>query len=1053
MNLPEFGVKRPVTNLMIFLALIIISLYAATRLGVDMMPTIESPAISVITAYYGASPEDVEIKVTEPLENQLAITPGIEKVTSRSMEGMSTITLQFKWGVNIDEATNDVRDRIDQAKPLLPDIPDEISSPFIFKFNTANIPILVVGFQADRSYPDLFDIIDKRVSDPLKQLPGVGTVQLQGALERQINVWLDRQRLEGYGFSPADILNVLERENVTQPVGNLKTGLTDYLLRLPGEFSSPDEINTVILGTRDNKPVYLRDVARIEDSYKEISTIVRINRHPGLTMMVQKQTGTNSVEVANQVKNKLKELVKTLPADVKMQVVFDTSKDITDSLKSLSDSLWLAIALVVLVVWFFLRQLVPSLIIALTIPFSLMITFLYLFLAGRTINVISLSSMAIASGMVVDNAIVVVDNIFRKIERGQRVAEASIFGTSEMFLSIAASTLTTVVVFLPMFFITGVVGVIFSELAAIISATLMASLFTAATFSPMLCSVWLKPVTNGNGKDKKKGPFSAIYNSIERIIVGSENIYQKTLGWCLRHKKTVLIGFSVVFFSTLFLTRFVGNEFMPEEDAGDLNISVQLSIGTRVEETDKVAKKIEDIFDNLKERKFSFVRSGQVIGIGRMLGQASGSHVVYAGLKLVPKNERKQSNKEIGQLVRAQVRKIAGVQKVDVTTSSVVSRLILGGGGKAISIEIIGNSFDQTNMVAEKIKAIVAATPGAVDTAISRDISRPEMRISIDREKAASLGLNMTTVGKSIKTFIEGTSATKYREKGRTYDIYVRLEDASRSRIEDIENLSVVSPTTGKQVKLSSFAKVYETAGPMDIERKNRERVVRVEANVFGRSSGKIAEDIKKELAKVSLPSDIMINIGGEAEEQQKAFRDLVVLLSLGIILVYMVIAAQFESLLDPFIIMFSVPFTFTGVIWALASTGMTLNVNSFLGMVMLMGIVVNNAIVLISYINILRARGYSMYEAVTAGGKDRLRPVLMTTITTMVGLLPLALSNGEGSENWKPLGTTMVGGLMVSTFITMLFVPTLYAVFHRKAADKAAVRKCDLPEEGKTHD
>jgi hydrophobe/amphiphile efflux-1 (HAE1) family protein len=1053
MNFPEFGVKKPVTNLMIFFALILVSLYAMSRLGVDMMPTIESPAISVITAYYGASPEDVEIKVTEPLENQLAITPGLDKITSRSMEGMSTITLQFKWGTKIDEATNDVRDRIDQAKPLLPDIPDEISSPFIFKFNTANIPIMVVGFQAERSYPDLFDIIDKRVSDPLKQLSGVGTVQLQGGLERQINVWLDRQRLEGYGLSSADILNTLERENVTQPVGNIKSGLTDYLLRLPGEFSSPEEINSIILGIRDNKPIYLRDVARIEDSFKEISTVVRINRKSGLTMMIQKQTGTNSVEVAQKVNKKLADLVKTLPSDVKMVVVFDTSKDIVDALKSLSDSLYMAIVLVILVVWFFLRQFLPSLIIALTIPFSLLITFLYLFLSGRTINIIGLSAMAISSGMVVDNAIVVVDNIFRKLERGQRATEAAIFGTSEMFLSIAASTMTTVVVFLPMFFITGVVGVIFSELAAIISATLLASLFTAATFSPMLCSKWLKSASNGNGEKKKGGWLAPIYNAIEKFLIGWENVYSKSLGWCLRHKKTVLIGFTAVFFATLLLTPFVGNEFFPEEDSGDLNISVRLPVGTRMEETDKVAKKIEDIFDSLKERKFSFVRSGQVIGIGRMLGQASGSHVVYAGLKLVGKNERDKSAKQIGQIIRAKVRQISGVERVDVNTGSVVNRLILGGGGKAISIEIIGNSFTDTDMVAGKIKAIVEATPGAVDAAISRDISRPEIRISVDREKAASLGLNMTIIGKSIKTFIEGTSATKYREKGRTYDIYVRLEESSRAKIEDIENLSVVSPLTGKQVKLSSFAKVYETIGPMDIERKNRERVARVEANVFGRSSGKITEDIKAGLAKISVPSDMTINIGGEAEEQQKAFRDMITLISLGIILVYMVIAAQFESLLDPFIIMFSVPFTFTGVIWAFLLTGMTLNVNSFLGMVMLMGIVVNNAIVLISFINILRARGNSMFEAVTMGGKDRLRPVLMTTITTLVGLLPMAFSRGEGSESWQPIGITMIGGLTVSTFITMLFVPTLYAVFHRKDQGKEIkLRKCDIAlEKGKS--
>lgn len=1045
MILSEFGVKRPVTNLMIFLAIIIVSLYSMSRLGIDMMPTIESPAISVVTSYPGASPEDVEIKVTEPLENQLAITPGIEKVTSRSMEGISVITLQFKWGTNTDEASNDVRDRIDHAKPSLPDIPDEISSPFIFKFNTANIPIVVIGAQADRSYPDLYDIMDKRIADPLKQLPGVGTVQLQGGLERQINIWIDRDRLEGYGFAASDILSALDNANITQPLGNLKSGLTDYLLRLPGEFSSPEEIDKVLLGRNGNKVVYLKDVARIEDSFKEVSTIVRIDKRQGLTMMVQKQTGTNTVEVAQRVKDKLRDLGPTLPSDVKLFTVFDTSKDITDALKSLSDSLWMAIVLVIVVVWFFLREFKPSMIIALTIPFSLLISFLYLFLSGRTINIIGLSSLAIASGMVVDNAIVIVDNVYRKLERGQRVSEASIFGASEMFLSIAASTLTTVVVFLPMFFITGVVGVMFAELAAIVTVTLLASLFTAATFSPMLCSVWLK-AGNGEKGNGKAGWARAVYDFSEKMFVAWERFYGRILAWCLRHKTFVILGFTAVFIAALFLTRFIGSEFIPEEDSGDLNIVAYMPIGTRVEEADKVARQMEDIFAVLTEKKFSYVRCGQVPGIGRAMGQDSGSHIIYGGCKLVPKTERAQSVNQVAQQLREKIGKLPGVIRTDVSTGSMINRMLMGGGGKSVSVEIIGYSLQDTDAIAGKIKGVLENIPGAVDVSVSREADRPEIRIAVDREKAASLGLDMKTVASTVKTFVEGTSATKYREAGRTYDIYVRLEETSRGRIEDIENISIVSPLTGKQVKLSNFAQVYETAGPIEIERKNRERVVYVEANTFNRSSGSIVADLKRGLSRISIPSGVLVEIGGQAEEQRKAFRDLAILLSLGIVLVYMVIAAQFESLLDPFIIMFSIPFTFTGVFVALAVSGMTLNVLSFLGMVMLMGIVVNNAIVLISYINILRARGHSLSEAVTLGGKDRLRPVLMTTITTLVGLTPMAFSHGEGSETWQPIGISMLGGLTLSTLITMLFVPTLYAVFHRKSAAGFSSKSCPAP-------
>ncbi len=1035
MNLPEFGVKRPVTNLVIFSSIIIVAFYSLTRLGIDMMPEIEPPSISVISSYPGASAEDVEVKVTEPLENQLATTPGLEKITSRSSEGASRITLKFKWGTNLDEASNDIRDRIELAKRLLPDIPNEMDNPFIFKFNTANIPIIFVGITAEQTYPELYDLIDKRIGDALRQLAGVGTVQLSGGLERQINIWISRERLEGYGFSILDIQNKLKEENITQPLGNIKSGLTDYLVRLPGEFATPEDINLVILGKRNGKFIYLKDVARVEDSFREVTSFVRIDNRPGIMLMVQKQTGTNTVEVAERVKERLKFLEKILPPDVKMYLIFDTSKDIILALDSLKFSLWLGIILVILVVWFFLRQFFGSLIIALTIPFSLLIAFIYLFLSGKTINIISLSSLAIACGMVVDNAIVVVDNAYRHLERGQRPQEAAIFGTSEMFLSIAASTLTTVVVFLPMLFIAGVVGIMFGELAMIVVVTLMASLFTAATFSPMLCAKWLKLNPVGLAANHRKEWIKKIYDISERWFKSWEEHYARSLAWCLGHRKLVILGFLGAFMISLLLIRFIGNEFIPEEDTGDMRITINLALGTRLEETDKIAKKIEDILRrDVPEARYIYARGGESgRGMGRAMGGASGTHVIQAGAKLVPKTERKRSVFEVSQIVRREVRKIPGVLKVDVSSGNPLGRLIAGGGGKAIQLDVIGHSFEDTDMVANKIKDIMEKVPGAVDASISRDLDRPELRIAVDREKAAALGLNMNTIASSIKTFIEGSTATKYREKGETYDIYVRLEESSRSRIEDIESLSVVSPITGKEIRLANFARIHEVVGPVEIERQNRERIVYVECNVYKRSAGKVREDIARELQKVTLPADIMINFGGEAEEQVKAFRDLTFLLILGIILVYMVMAAQFESLLDPFIIMFAIPFTFTGVFLGLFLTRTTLSVMTFLGIIMLMGIVVNNAIVLISYINILRARGYSMLEAVTIGGKDRLRPVLMTTITTLAGLLPLALSRGEGSESWRPLGITMLGGLTVSTLITMLFVPTLYAIFESR--------------------
>ncbi|MCM8792354.1 MAG: efflux RND transporter permease subunit [Candidatus Omnitrophica bacterium] len=1041
MNLPDFGVKRPTTNLMIFSGILVIAFYCLSHLGVDLMPEIEPPVISVIASYPAASPEDVEIKVTEVLENQLATTPGLEKITSRSLEGVSIVSLKFSWGTNLDSASNDVRDRIEMAKRFLPAIPEEMDNPYIFKFNTAMIPIIFIGITAEESYPQLYNLVDERIADPLRQIAGVGTVQLIGGLERQINILIDRARLEGYGFSILDIQNAIRQENITQPLGSLKSGMSSYLLRLPGEFNSPEELNLVILGKRDGKNIYLKDVARIEDSFKEITMLVRHNRKSGLMMMVQKQTGANTVAVVKQIKKVLRNLEKTLPSDVKMFIIFDTSQDIVNTLNTLKITVFQAVVFVILVVWFFLRQIRTSLIVALTIPFSLFIAFIYLFLSGKTLNVISLSSLIIASGMVVDNAIVVVDNFWRHLQRGRRPQEASIFGTREVFLAILASTLTTVAVFLPMLLLKkSVIGIMFSELAVIVTVTLLASLFTATTFSPMLCAKLFKSYKLNNQHKK----FNKFYALSERIFKRIEDFYAKSLEFGLSNKKIILFGFLLVFILSLFLLRFIGNEFVPEEDTGDIRLTLSLPLGTRLEETDKVAKKVEDIFEKeLLEKKTMFVRVGTTPSIGRAMSAAgeSGEHIVMAGAKLVSKEERKRSVFEIGRVLREKIKKIPGIIKVNITLGNPLGRMITGFGGKAIQLEIIGHSFEETQRLAEHIKERIEKIAGAVDVSISRDINLPELRIAIDREKMANLGLNMYTVATSLKTFIEGATSSRYREKGQTYDIYVRLEEGSRTKIEDIENLALVSPVTQRLVRVSNFAKIYELTGPVEIERLNRERVVRVECNVSGRSTGKVKEDIEKAISQVVIPADIRINFGGDIEEQTKAFRDMFLLLLLSIVLVYMVMAAQFESLINPFIVMFSIPFTFTGVFLGFLLTSTTLNVISYLGMIMLVGIVVNNAIVLISYINILRARGYSLLEAVTFGGKERLRPVLMTTLTTIAGLLPMAISTGEGSEIWRPLGITMISGLSVSSLITLLFVPTLYAVVETRMR-KTNIRK-----------
>ncbi|HQP10935.1 MAG TPA: efflux RND transporter permease subunit, partial [Candidatus Omnitrophota bacterium] len=736
------------------------------------------------------------------------------------------------------------------------------------------------------TYPELYDLIDNRVADALRQLPGVGTIQMFGGLERQINIWIDRQRLEAYGLSITDIQSVLSRENIQQPIGKIKTGLTDYLIRLPGEFSSPNEINSVIMGKRDGKYIYLKDVARVEDSFKEVTLNVRINQRRGLLMMILKQTDTNTVEVANRLKKRLKELIPTLPSDVKVVTIFDTSQDIIDSLQTLRSSVFIAIFLVICVVWFFLRRLFPSLIIAITIPFSLLISFIYLFLSGRTINTISLSSLAIVTGMVVDNVVVIVDNICRKVERGNRPQEAAIYGAQEMFLSVGASTMTTVVVFLPMLFIPGIIGIFFGELAVIITVTLLASFFTAVTFSPMLSS---KLLTADQNAFEKHPRFARFYAFSENVFAQLEARYAQVLDWALRHRKTVILGaFGLLIATFIFLTGFIETEFSPEEDSGDVRLTIELPLGTRLEETDQVTKRIERLMvEQVPEALYYFARCGEVASQGRGMGQVSGENIITAGVKLVPKTQRKRSVWDVAQLLRNEINRIPGVMKIDVQSGNPIGRVITGAGGKAVQLEIIGNSFEETDRVAAAIKTAIEKIPGAVDVTISRELRRPELQIEIDREKAGSLGLNMSTIASSLKTSIQGSTATKYRELGQTYDIYVRLEESSRQTFEDIINLTVYSPTTQQQVRFSNFAKIKETLGPLSIDRLNRERVVRVECNTYHRSSGKLIQEIKKELKKIVIPDNIMVNFGGEAEEQKKAFGDLGLLLILGIILVY----------------------------------------------------------------------------------------------------------------------------------------------------------------------
>ncbi len=1031
MKLPQFGVKYPVTTIMVFVSMILLGFVALTQLGLDFFPEIEIPAISVVTTYQGAGPEEVEYKITEIMEEYLATVPDLDDIYSTSSEGSSTITLKFNWGTNLDEASNDVRDKVDLAKIFLP---DEADDPIIYKFDFSMMPVLVMAATADESYPILYDLISDRICDPLKTVPGVATAVPRGGLERQILVELDRARLEAYNIPISQVLSIINSENISQPGGNIKTGQKDYLIRVPEELEVP-EIEKIVIGTsKDAKPIYLKDIAAVKDSFKENTREVELNRRKGLAIIVQKQSGANTVQVVERALKKFQELKKNLPADVQIVIARDFSDFIKIALGNLRDALIWGIFFVILVLLFFLRDIRASFIVACAIPTSLIITFFLMYIFGYTLNMISLMSLAIAMGMVVDAAIVVFDNIFRHREIGERPKEASIFGASEVGKAVMASTLTTIAIFIPIVFVGGITGIMFKEMALVITLALMASLLTALTLIPMICSKWYHPAD----QTKNWKPMAKFHDRSEKWFMKLDNKYRNALAWALSNRRKVVFGGFALLLLSFFLVPLIGTEFMAESDSGVFSVNVELPVGTRMEETGKVCQKIEELIDKYvpeKEMMYaSWGASTEARGGGPMSGdEASNLGTVFC--KVVQQKNRKRSVEEIVNTLRPYTQDFPGAV-VRYSTEDPLQGMLFGGGGSPVTLNLYGYDLETSDRLAKEIALELERVEGLEDIEISRKSNRPELQVLVDRDKTSALGLNAYNVGNTVEIFFSGKTATKYREKGKEYDIFVRLQEEDRNTISDLENIFITN-SLNKQVRLSNVAEVKESLGPLKIERKNQQRMVSITANLSGRSLGKAVQEAREQLKKIKIPGDFFLEFGGETEEQEEAFNLLGIAFLLGIFLVYMVMASQFESFRDPFIILFSIPFAMIGVIWALLITRQIFSVDTFIGLIMLVGIVVNNGIVLISYINILRDRGLPVREAVAEGGRSRLRPVLMTTTTTMLAMLPLALSCGEGSETWRPFGITIIGGLLVSTLITLIFIPTLYSIFEERLKKK----------------
>jgi len=1034
MNLSEYSVRKPVTTLMTFFAVLMIGIVCIWQIPIDRMPKMDLPVISVITNYDGAAPEDVEKKVTEPLERNLSTVPDIKHITSTSKEELSVISLTFEWGTDLDTRSNDVRDAVGLTKRLLP---DEIDEPRVLKLDVSRFPILVFGVTARESYNHLEKILQDEVADPLLRLPGVGSANVMVPLNRQVNVDLDRGRLASYNLTPQDVVHAIARENLDTPAGNVKKGLTDYLVRVPGEYNDVAPMRQIVIASHDGATVKLSDVGNVEDSFEELSRFITINGDRGAIVMVQKQSDANTVQVANLVKKRMEEIQKRLPPDIKIINVMDGSEDIIRAIKDLTSSLLLGGLFTMLTVLIFLRQWRTTIIICLTIPFSLILAIVMMYFFGYTINMMTLFAMIIAVGMIVDNAIVILENITRHREEGERPTEGAIYGASEVAMPVIASTITNICIFFPILFVKGITGVIFTEFAIITIVVMMGSLFSALTLTPMLSSTLLKKATFGV---ESSGKF---FRTSEKAFRAVEMAYGNLVAWALRHRAVVVITAILIFGGTLFLVPILGTEFMPDEDQAMVQGSIYLPVGTRLEETVKAMKEMDKIIKEEvpeKERIAVFTRCGS--GGGRSAGMAgeSGSHIGSFGVKLVPRVDRSRNVKEIAAALRQRINKVQGllgIEKYRIEVGDPMASMLLGGE-RPLTVNVIGNDMDVTDEIAAKIKQIAINTPGTVDINVTREKGRPELRVRVDRDKASAIGFNVSDIGDMVRAAIYGTEASKYRIHGDEYTIFVRYREKDRSDIKDVLASSLRLPS-GKMMRVDNVANVGVEYGPVTIERKDQGRIVNVMGSVENRSLGDVVADIEKEIAKLDIPPGVEVIMSGQTTEQRESFFWLTLSLIVGIFLVYMIMASQFESLLDPFVVMFSVPFAFTGTIWAIFLGGHHISIVVFLGLLMLVGIVVNNAIVLVDYTNLLRVRGLPLFEAVPRACRTRLRPVLMTSLTTIAGLIPMAFGKGQGSEVWNPIGLTVLGGLLVSTFVTLVLVPTVYSILEmhvKKAHD-----------------
>ena len=1048
MAIYKSAIEKPVTTVLIFIAVIVIGIYSFMKLPVDMFPQMDPPYITVMTTYPGASASEMETNVTKYMENALTSVDHLKHITSQSKDNMSVVVLELEWGANMDEAVNDVRSYVDMTKSNLP---DNCGTPMIFKLSTSAMPVAQYSITADETYAGLDKILNDEVIPQLNHIDGIGNISLSGAPDRYVYINIDQQKLDAYGLTIEQVGQVVQANNLNLSSGTVKMPQEQYQMQVRSEYIESSEIEDLMVTmTPQGQQVFIRDIATVKDTIKDLSLDEKTNGREAVRLIIAKQTGANTVQVCKEVREELAKIQKQLPSDVKVEKIYDLADTIQNSINSLEESVMYALLFVVLVVLFFLGKWRATLIIGITIPIALIVAFIYLGVADSSLNIISLCSLTIAIGMVVDDAIVVLENITRHVERGEDPHEAAIYATNEVWVSVIATTLVLVAVFVPLTMLNGMAGIMFHELGWIVTVVCCTSTLVAISLTPMLCSKLLRAKkvhvdADGNLIDDEAGQNSWYDRTVVRMLDKIDMYYAKSLGWCLKHKAlTVLIIFGTFALSLIpVFTGRIGSDFMQEQDNARLSVTVKLQRGTRIEETLKTARKLETRFMVLVpeiELINTSAGSNDDATIAALFSSTMNNKISMT-VRLPKKWERDQTIWEIAEILRQEMAKYPEIVEYQ---CQVASNGPGGGGGNTVDVEIYGYDFDKTSQLAEQTRRLCMELPGARDVNISREDDRPDIKITVDKEKASRLGLSSATVSTYLRNRVAGMNCGYLKDDGSEYDIVVRLREEDRNSLSDVLNLTIPTPT-GKKVKLSEVATIGEYWAPPTIERKSRQRIVTVKVTPYNTSLGELAGQIEATvLPQLDLPVGYSTHIGGNYEDQQETFGDMGLLLALIILLVYITMASQFESLRMPFIIMLTIFPALTGVIMALWLTGRSLDMIGALGIVLLVGIVVKNGIVLVDYINLMRERGHELNEAITMSGRSRIRPILMTAFTTILGMVPMAVSNGEGAEMWQPLGIVVIGGLTVSTFLTLYLVPVLYGSMtkHGDRDKQEALRK-----------